>query len=83
MDAPWVFPSGHAFYDVNGLPPVLFLGWTPAGHEAVVTWTGADHYELDVVLSSGRVLQEAGRFPDAATAQAAVATIVAVAGGPS
>lgn len=79
-DASWQFPVSGVLYEVTGVPPVLFFGWTSSGDEAVVTWTGADSYELDVALAGGSVLHKAGRFPDPTAAKAAVAALAAAGG---
>jgi hypothetical protein len=76
-DASWEFPLGDVLYDVPGSPPLLFLGATPRGDEAVVTWTGDDRFELDLALAGGRVLHETGRYATPSAAQVAVASIAA------
>ncbi len=73
----WTFPAGEVFYDVVGRPPTLYFGRSVAGDEAVVTWTGADHYELDVALLDGACFHEVARFQDPAAAQAAAVLLAA------
>ena len=73
----WAFPAGEALYDVAGHPPALYVGRGSGGDEAVVTWTGDDHYELDVALVDGRSLHAVGRYRDPRSAQVAAASLAA------